>query len=203
MPLVEALDGKGEPAGEGMALYTFRDRKGAILGCTMQFAGGFTEQEQAELLQTLYLSYLANGIDRLYFYDFHSDGRKPGRTGEQLRHRPLELRTEAGPTSPTGDDRRARRAPKFAGRVEGVPEHVQALLFDRPKAAECSPPVDRETAPVRIRRESCRSRNEGLLHGTLTPCPVPPDRRVRDGTRVPRRKRSGLSPMQRRMNRQK
>ena len=77
VPLVEALDGKGEPAGEGMALYTFRDRKGAILGCTMQFAGGFTEQEQAELLQTLYLSYLANGIDRLYFYDFHSDGESP------------------------------------------------------------------------------------------------------------------------------
>lgn len=131
VPLVEALDGKGEPAGEGMALYTFRDRKGAILGCTMQFAGGFTEQEQAELLQTLYLSYLANGIDRLYFYDFHSDGESPAERENNFGIVRWNYEPKPAYFAYRAMTAALGRAPKFAGRVEGVPEHVQALLFDR------------------------------------------------------------------------
>ncbi|MBS1370199.1 MAG: cellulase family glycosylhydrolase [Lentisphaeria bacterium] len=130
-PLVEAIDGRGEPAGEGIALYTFKNRKGAILGCTIQFAGGFTEQEQAHLLQTLYLSYLADGIDRLYFYDFHCDGESPAERENNFGIVRWNYAPKPAYSAYREMTAALGRAPKFAGRVAGVPPRVQALVFER------------------------------------------------------------------------
>ncbi|WP_288592413.1 glycosyl hydrolase [uncultured Victivallis sp.] len=130
-PLVDALDGNGNSIGQGLALYTFGDWKGAVLGCTMQFAGGITEQEQADLLQTLYLSYLANGVEKLFYYNFHNDGTSPA----EREHNFGLVRWDYTP-KPAYRAYRAMtaalgRAPKFASRLPGLPPEVQALIFER------------------------------------------------------------------------
>lgn len=131
LPLIEMLDGGGKPVGEGLALYTFEDRKGAILACTIQFAGGFSEDEQAHLLQTLYLSYLANGVERLYFYDFHSDGPNPAEKENNFgvvrwnyQPKPAYFAYKAM-TAALG------RSPKFVERLPNLPDGVEALVFER------------------------------------------------------------------------
>lgn len=73
-PIVEALDSNGRPVGEALALYTFDDWKGAILGCTMLFNSGLSEEEQANLIQRNYLGYLAGGVDKLFVYNLRDKG---------------------------------------------------------------------------------------------------------------------------------
>ena len=129
--LVEALDGNGNPAGDGMALYTFKDRKGAVLGCTLQFAGGFTEAEQARLLQTLYLSYLAAGVDRLYFYDFHNDGLSSAERENNFGIVRWNYQPKPAYHAYKAMTEALGRAPKFLERLPDLPDGVQALLFER------------------------------------------------------------------------
>ena len=130
-PLVQVLDHTGKAVGDGIALYTFRERRGAILGCTIQFAGGFAEAEQAHLLQTLYLSYLAAGVERVYFYDFHSDGDNPSEREDNFGI--VRWNYEPKPAYYAYREMSAAlgRAPRFSGRVADVPSPVQVLLFDR------------------------------------------------------------------------
>lgn len=130
-PLVQVLDHTGKAVGDGIALYTFRERRGAILGCTIQFAGGFAEVEQAHLLQTLYLSYLAAGVERVYFYDFHSDGDNPSEREDNFGI--VRWNYEPKPAYFAYREMSAAlgRAPRFSGRVADVPSPVQVLLFDR------------------------------------------------------------------------
>ncbi|NDV96110.1 hypothetical protein D0T84_14485 [Dysgonomonas sp. 521] len=76
-PIIQAYNGNDE-IGEGMALYTYGDWKGGILISTIQLASGYTEEEQANLLQRNYLIYLSLGVEKLFWYDLHSDGQLKG-----------------------------------------------------------------------------------------------------------------------------
>ncbi len=130
LPLVQARNSNNESVGDGLAVYTYPDRKGAILACTLQFTGGYTEAEQARLLQTIYLSYLENGVERIYFYDFHSDGQTPAEKENNFgivrwhyEPKPAYFAYQAMTVA-------LGRAPKFVTRLP-APETVHALLFER------------------------------------------------------------------------
>jgi len=131
LPLIEMLDGNEKHVGEGLALYTFKDRKGAILACSIQFAGGFTEDEQAHLLQTIYLSYLANGVARLYFYDFHCDGENPAEKENNFGIVRWNFQPKPAYVAYKAMTAALGRAPKFIERLPNLPEGVEALLFER------------------------------------------------------------------------
>lgn len=72
-PIVKAFN-DGKYIGDGMALYTYGDWKGGILISTLSVETGYTEREQANLLQRMYLTYLAEGIKKIFWYDLHNDG---------------------------------------------------------------------------------------------------------------------------------
>lgn len=131
IPLVRACDGDGNEVGDGMALYTFADWKGAVLGCTLQFAGGVTEAEQANLLQRVYLSYLASGVERIFFYDFHSDGPHPYEKENNFGIVRWEYQPKAAYFAYQEMTRALGRAPRFVERIAGTPPDVWALLFER------------------------------------------------------------------------
>gem|GEM_PF-1312122 len=77
-PIVNAYNNSGVNVGQGLALFTYGDWKGGILMGTMAFGGGFTNDEQANLLQRMYLSYLSLGVEKIFWYDIHSDNGLPG-----------------------------------------------------------------------------------------------------------------------------
>jgi len=76
-PIIEALV-NGKVIGAGMALYTYGDWKGGILMSTAAVAGGSSEEMQANLLPRMYLTYLAAGISKIFWYDLHNDGKLSG-----------------------------------------------------------------------------------------------------------------------------
>ena len=73
-PIVQALNGRNEPIGEALALYTFHDWKGAILGCTLLFDSGLSEEEHANMIQRNYLEYIAGGVSKLFVYNLRNKG---------------------------------------------------------------------------------------------------------------------------------
>lgn len=77
-PIIQAFDNNGQLAGEAMALYTSQDWKGGILASTASVESGVTEAVQANLLQRVYLTYLAAGIQKIFWYDLHNDGTMKG-----------------------------------------------------------------------------------------------------------------------------
>ncbi len=77
-PIVQALDSKGKVLGEGMALYTQGEGKGGILMSTAAVAGGLTDDEQANLVARMYLTYIMAGVEKIFWYDLHNDGQKAG-----------------------------------------------------------------------------------------------------------------------------
>ncbi len=129
-PIIDVFDNNGAMIGQGMALYRYGDRKGAVLGCCLPFISGCTEKEQANLIQRVYLSYLAAGVEKIFIYDFHSDGQLPtekehnfGITRWDLTPKPAfhayrELTTWLG------------RTPKFIKRVPGDAK-TWTLIFQR------------------------------------------------------------------------
>lgn len=76
-PIIHVLGKNGEVVGEGLALYTFGDRKGAILGCTLLYQSGLSEEEQANLIMRNYLAYLAGGVSKLFVYNLRDKGTNP------------------------------------------------------------------------------------------------------------------------------
>lgn len=60
--------------GDGMGLYTYKDKKGGVLLSTISLDTGYTEDMQANLLQRLFLTYLALGVKKIFWYDLHNDG---------------------------------------------------------------------------------------------------------------------------------
>lgn len=77
-PIIEAYDNNHQPAGAGMALYTYADWKGGVLISTISVDTGFSEDEQANLLHRVYLTYLQAGIEKIFWYDLHNDGALKG-----------------------------------------------------------------------------------------------------------------------------
>ncbi len=129
-PIINVSDNDGNIIGQGMALYQYGDRKGAVLGCCLPFVSGYSEAEQANLIQRVYLSYLAAGVEKIFIYDFHSDGQLPtekehnfGITRWDFAPKPAynayrELTTQLG------------RSPKFIKRVPGDAK-TWTLIFQR------------------------------------------------------------------------
>lgn len=76
-PIIQAMV-NGKVVGEGMALYTYGDWKGGILMSNAAVAGGISEEGQANLLPRMYLTYLAAGISKIFWYDLHNDGKLSG-----------------------------------------------------------------------------------------------------------------------------
>lgn len=74
-PVVEAYNSKGGrlPA-DGIGLFTYDDWKGAVLYSSIRVQSGYTREEQANLLQRMYLSYIAAGVEKIFWYDLHDDG---------------------------------------------------------------------------------------------------------------------------------
>ncbi|NDW08568.1 cellulase family glycosylhydrolase [Dysgonomonas sp. 520] len=76
-PIIKAYH-NDEYIGDGMALYTYNDWKGGLLVSTVSLTTGYTEKEQANLLQRIYLTYLSLGVEKMFWYDLHSDGMMKG-----------------------------------------------------------------------------------------------------------------------------
>ncbi len=77
-PILQAV-ADGKPAGDALALYTFDDWKGAIIGCTLiKFDDFVTEQQQADLAQTFSVYSLSRGVPRFYLYVFRNTGIQRG-----------------------------------------------------------------------------------------------------------------------------
>lgn len=132
-PLIQFKD-KNRVLGEGLALYTFKDWKGAILACTTPLARGVTEEQQANLLQCVYLTYLADGASKIFLYDLRDDGDNPNYNENRFGI----LRTNGNP-KPSFEAYREMTAalgktPVFQTRLPaaGDPEHkIWALVFKR------------------------------------------------------------------------
>lgn len=130
-PIIQAFDKDGRLAGEAMALYTSKDWKGGILASTASVESGVTETVQANLLQRVYLTYLAAGIQKIFWYDLHNDGTMKGEREHNfgLMHydwmpKPAWHAYKAM-TAALGDH------PAFVKRISGKDNQVWALVFKR------------------------------------------------------------------------
>lgn len=132
-PIIQVYNSKDKLVGEGMAIYTYHDWKGAILACTIQLKGGVSESQQANLIQRMYLSYLASGIKKIFVYDLHSDGKSPS----EKEHNFGILRWDWTPKPAFVAYKEMTRAlgvaPQFVRRIEvnGKHDNIQALVFRR------------------------------------------------------------------------
>ncbi|RNL82493.1 T9SS C-terminal target domain-containing protein [Sinomicrobium pectinilyticum] len=130
-PIITALRSDGNRVAEGMSLYTYGDWQGGVLMSTAAVDAGYTWEEQANLLQRVYLTYLSLGVEKMFWYDLHNDGYSPyerehnfGLLGWNWNPKPAyhaykEL-TEALGQNPTFEERRNM----------GDPD-IWALVFDR------------------------------------------------------------------------
>ncbi|MBC9928970.1 MBG-2 domain-containing protein [Chitinophaga qingshengii] len=76
-PIVRCFNSSNVNVGEAMSLFTYGDWKGGILMGTAALTGGYSVNEQANLLQRVYLSYLSLGVEKIFWYDLHSDNGQP------------------------------------------------------------------------------------------------------------------------------
>lgn len=129
-PIIHALDGNGKVIGEGMALYTFGDWKGAILGCTLLFRSGLSETEHANLLQRNYLSYIAGGVDKLFIYNLRDKGTNRAEVEDNFGIVYRDFRPKKAYLSYQAMTKELGAAPKFRRNLSVNPQ-VQALLFER------------------------------------------------------------------------
>lgn len=73
-PIIHAYNSTDVNVGEAMSLFTYGDWQGGILMGTASLAGGYSESDQANLLQRVYLNYLSLGVEKIFWYDLHNDG---------------------------------------------------------------------------------------------------------------------------------
>lgn len=135
-PIINALDKDGDSLGAGMALYTYNDWKGGVLLSTISVETGYTESEQGNLLQRMYLTYLSAGVEKIFWYDFHSDGTSKG----EREHNFGLLNNNWSPkkayyaylhmTKALGEN------PYFIEKIEGQDSTVWALIFEKSETKE-------------------------------------------------------------------
>lgn len=77
-PIIRCYNSSNVNVGEAMSLFTYGDWQGGILMGTAALNGGYTVNEQANLLQRVYLNYLSLGVEKIFWYDLHSDNGLPG-----------------------------------------------------------------------------------------------------------------------------
>ncbi|RRK00039.1 hypothetical protein Ga0100230_018750 [Opitutaceae bacterium TAV3] len=131
LPLIEAKSNNGAVLGALLALYQFKDWKGGILVNTTPLRSGVTEAGQATLLQRMYLTYLAAGVRKIFFYDLHDDGQETG----EMEHNFGLVRWNWSPkpahTAYAAMTNALGKAPQFIKRIETSDPHMWALLFRR------------------------------------------------------------------------
>lgn len=127
-PIIEAYDGENY-IGDGMALYTYKDWKGAVLMSTISVETGYSEAEQANLLQRVFLTYLSLGVEKVFWYDLHNDGILKG----EREHNFGLLNHDFSPKLPYEAYRKLTavlgNAPAFLKRIKGENPDIWALLF--------------------------------------------------------------------------
>ncbi|MFG0247532.1 MAG: hypothetical protein ACF8OB_01490 [Phycisphaeraceae bacterium JB051] len=74
IPLINATREDGSVIGGIAALYKYNAWTGGTLSFVTSLQGGYTEQQQANLLMQTYLGYQAIGVDKIFIYDLHDDG---------------------------------------------------------------------------------------------------------------------------------
>lgn len=131
-PIIQGFDKKGNPVGEGMALYTFKDWKGGILMSLISVETGFTELEQANLLQRMYLSYLSVGVKKIFWYDLHNDGIRRGEREDNFGLVHYDWKPKPAYYAFQEMTRKLGAEPKFVKRltVSGT-DSIWALVFQR------------------------------------------------------------------------
>lgn len=129
-PLVHAVH-ESQIVGEGMALYTFNNHRGGILLSTICLEAGVTEQEQANLLQRNCLLYLSLGIEKLFWYDLHSDGELRGEKEDNFGLLTYDWQPKPAYNAYVELTTHLGRNPQFIKRLSGDNSNIWALLFKR------------------------------------------------------------------------
>ncbi len=129
-PIFHTLGHKGEVVGEGMALYTFGDWKGAILGCTLLYNSGLSEKEQANLIQRNYLTYIAEGVSKLFVYNLRDKGRNLAEIEDNYGIVKRDFTPKKAYLAYQEMTRALGAEPEFIADLSPSPQ-VKALLFKR------------------------------------------------------------------------
>ncbi len=166
IPIVQAVDSKGSVIADEIAMYTFADRKGAIIVSIPELTRGYTEDEQANLYQRIYLAYLSMGIKKLFAYDMHNDGRMKAEKEHNFgivdwywRAKPAYYAYQAM-TAALG------ATPKFVTRIKAKDENLWLLVF---KNVSCGKTILDAWSTDKMRRitvsESPQSPPKNLIIG--------------------------------------
>ena len=129
-PIVKAFH-EGNYIGDGMALYTYGDWKGGILISTLAVETGYSEREQANLLQRMYLTYLAEGIQKIFWYDLHNDGANEAEREHNFGLLQWDWTEKEAYRAYREMTEQLGANPKFLQSVPTGNEAVRALLFQR------------------------------------------------------------------------
>lgn len=121
---------KNRYIGDGMGLYTYKDKKGGVLLSTISLDAGYTEEAQANLLQRLYLSYLALGVEKIFWYDLHNDGVLEGEREHNFGLLNYDCSPKKAFTAYQEMTQILGEAPVFQERILGVDPHIWALVFE-------------------------------------------------------------------------
>lgn len=135
-PIINALGADGESIGAGMGVYTYTDWKGGVLLSTISVETGYTESEQANLLQRMYLSYLSAGVEKIFWYDLHNDGVMIGEREHNfglLNHNFTPKKAYYAYMHMT---KMLGEKPHFVEKLEGKDASVWALVFQKEENKE-------------------------------------------------------------------
>lgn len=122
--------------GDGMGLYTYKNHNGGILLSTIRLENGYTEQEQANLLQRNYLIYMSLGIERLFWYDLHNDGPLKGESEHNFGLLSHDWKPKAAYYAYDEMTRVLGSSPRFKRKVHVKHDDVWCLIFERAEDKE-------------------------------------------------------------------
>jgi len=134
-PIIKAYH-NNEYIGDGMALYTYNDWKGGLLVSTVSLVTGYTEEEQANLLQRIYLVYLFLGVEKMFWYDLHSDGILKGEREHNFGLLNYDWSPKKAYESYSDMVSVLGKNPTFEGKINGKNPSVWALLFKNNEAGD-------------------------------------------------------------------
>lgn len=122
--------------GDGMGLYTYKDKKGGVLLSTISLDTGYTEDMQANLLQRLFLTYLALGVKKIFWYDLHNDGFLKGEREHNFGLLNYDWSPKKAFFAYQEMTQILGKRPVFLKKIEGWDPHIWALLFENTDTKE-------------------------------------------------------------------
>lgn len=128
-PIIRAYN-KDKLIGDGMALYTYRDWKGGVLISTISVETGYTEEEQANLLQRVYLVYMSLGVEKMFWYDLHNDGQLKGEREHNFGLLNYDFSPKKAYDAYKHLTEMLGKNPRFVRKVEGSDSNIWALIFE-------------------------------------------------------------------------